>query len=367
MLEAGLNKERIFQKVFQELYKDVFLYVFVFFTCIITFFIYLYYKEITLYDYQFLGYFSGLVNVIVALFFSWSIYFYFRMLLKKQNELFKAYFTTLLKMMSKPEKVVVFIFRLILINVFISNYTYLKQIIPDINLFYYDETFFELDKFLHSGVSPWELSHSFFYSPYWTLLFNLSYNLWFVLIWGSVLYFMWYCKNQFIRQAYLLSFFMCWFLIGSILAILMSSSGPCFVHLLNPENTYYKPLMERLSYQVDSLWILKVYGGEASQIQNYLWQVYSNRSGEVGAGISAMPSMHVSSSVLLAIATFEINKSISVVFWIFSLIIMISSVHLGWHYAVDGYVAAILTVLIWRMARFILRRQALILFHEKHT
>lgn len=84
MLEAGLNKERIFQKVFQELYKDVFLYVFVFFTCIITFFIYLYYKEITLYDYQFLGYFSGLVNVIVALFFSWSIYFYFRMLLKNK-------------------------------------------------------------------------------------------------------------------------------------------------------------------------------------------------------------------------------------------------------------------------------------------
>lgn len=68
-------------------------------------------------------------------------------------------------MMSKPEKVVVFIFRLILINVFISNYTYLKQIIPDINLFYYDEIFFELDKFLHSGVSPWELSHSFFIAP----------------------------------------------------------------------------------------------------------------------------------------------------------------------------------------------------------
>ncbi len=140
----------------------------------------------------------------------------------------------------------------------------------------------------------------------------------------------------------------------------MSSAGPCFVHLLDPENTHYQPLMERLSYQVDSFWLLKIYGGETSQLQSYLWQAYSNRSSDIGAGISAMPSMHISSSVLLAIGAFKVNKKIGLLFWLFTLIIMIASVHLGWHYAVDGYVAIVVTLLTWRFAKFILKRQKLI-------
>ncbi|WP_253651632.1 MULTISPECIES: phosphatase PAP2 family protein [unclassified Vibrio] len=360
MLEANIEKESTFQKIYQELYKDVLLYIFVLSTCIITFLIYIYYKERILYEYQLVDYVSRLINCLIALLFAWSIYFYFKMMLSKKDKLFKTYFLTLLGMLSKLEYVIVFIVRLILINICIANYTYLKQIIPDINPFYYDNFFFQLDKLLHGGVSPWEVSHDVFYSSYWTFLFNFAYNLWFIFIWGAILYFMWYCKDHYVRQAYLLSFFMSWFFIGGILAILMSSAGPCFVHLLDPENTHYQPLMERLSYQVDSFWLLKIYGGETSQLQSYLWQAYSNRSSDIGAGISAMPSMHISSSVLLAIGAFKVNKKIGLLFWLFTLIIMIASVHLGWHYAVDGYVAIVVTLLTWRFAKFILKRQKLI-------
>lgn len=275
------------------------------------------------------------------------------MLLNKRRNLFKEYFKAIFIMFSDASKIAVFFVRLMLINICIANYTYLKQIIPDINPFTYDEVFYQWDKLIHGGVSPWVISHDIFSSSYWTFFFNLSYNIWFILIWGSVLYFMWYSRNHKIRQAYLLSFFSSWFFIGGVLAILMSAAGPCFMHLLEPGNVTYLPLMERLENQVESLWLLQIYGGETSQLQSYLWQAYSQRNSSLGAGISAMPSMHVSSSVLLALGAYQVNKKIGILLWCFAVVIMIASVHLGWHYAVDGYVALVVTVVIWKVAQFV--------------
>ena len=51
----------------------------------------------------------------------------------------------------------------------------------------------------------------------------------------------------------------------------------------------------------------------------------------IGAGISAMPSLHVAMAV----------------FWTW-----IGSFHLGWHYALDGLVSLIGVILIWRFARW---------------
>lgn len=340
-------------EVAEELIKDKLLYYFVLLTCIVTYVVYSIYQDQVVYQYQFSDYLGRLSICLKALFFSWSFFFYFKMLIKKEERLFYSYYITLKGMLSPASKVVVFISRVMLLNICLANYTYLKQIIPDIHAFRFDELFYQWDLFLHGGVSPWVLTHELFSSPYWTMFFNFAYNLWFLLIWGSFLYFMWYCKNECNRQSYLLSFFMTWFFIGGILAVAMSSAGPCFMHLLYPDKTMYLPLMERLSNQVDTFWLLQIYGGETSQLQEYLWQSYSSRSTDIGAGISAMPSMHVASSVLLALGAYQINKKVGILLWCFAIIIMIASVHLAWHYAVDGYVALVVTVVIWKVAQFV--------------
>jgi hypothetical protein len=36
------------------------------------------------------------------------------------------------------------------------------------------------------------------------------------------------------------------------------------------------------------------------------------------------------------------------VLWSYAAVVMVGSVHLAWHYALDGYVAAVLTWLLWR-------------------
>jgi hypothetical protein len=63
--------------------------------------------------------------------------------------------------------------------------------------------------------------------------------------------------------------------------------------------------------------------------------------------------MHVASSVLLALGAYQINKKVGILLWCFAIIIMIASVHLAWHYAVDGYVALVVTVVIWKVAQFV--------------
>ena len=83
-----------------------------------------------------------------------------------------------------------------------------------------------------------------------------------------------------------------------------------------------------------------------------MWGYYLEGTPSLGSGISAMPSMHVSIAVLVALVSSQVSKKAGCIFWLFALIIQIGSVHLGWHYAIDGYMATALTVLIWKAVSY---------------
>ena len=69
------------------------------------------------------------------------------------------------------------------------------------------------------------------------------------------------------------------------------------------------------------------------------------------AGISAMPSMHVASSVLMALYASTHARWAGWAMWTFAALIMIGSVHLGWHYAIDGYFGAVIAWCAWVIGR----------------
>ena len=60
-----------------------------------------------------------------------------------------------------------------------------------------------------------------------------------------------------------------------------------------------------------------------------------------------MPSMHVSIIFLIALLGWRKNAVLGAVFTIYTFFIMLGSVHLAWHYAVDGYLSIIVTLVIW--------------------
>ncbi len=68
--------------------------------------------------------------------------------------------------------------------------------------------------------------------------------------------------------------------------------------------------------------------------QQLLWDGYTGKTAPIG--ISAFPSMHNASALLFALATARRSRALGIAFGIYCGIILVGSVHLGWHYAVDG-------------------------------
>jgi hypothetical protein len=224
--------------------------------------------------------------------------------------------------------------------VFMYVFANLKAAIPVLNPLSWDRYFSHLDEVLHFGTQPWVwLQPLLGYAPI-TFLLNLNYNLWFLVTWMVWVHFAFIDKPSELRTRFFLSFFAVWVLVGSLLAIVFSSAGPCFYGRLGLTPDPYADLMTYLRG------VSEAYGIWAIPLQDELWQGYVDNS-VIVRGISAMPSMHNGSALLFAIAGYQVSRFAGHLLSAHAILIFIGSVHLGWHYAVDSYLAWALTLVIW--------------------
>jgi len=254
------------------------------------------------------------------------------------------------RLIRHPEEIIGFVLLLTATSFLFSAFTSLKSLIPDLNPFVFDEAFAALDRSLHFGVDPWVITHSLFSGPIATGVINLFYNLWFFLYWVVLFFFILRVSPKDERLQYMITHILSWFIIGGLLATLMSSAGPVYYGHFSDGASPFDPLMDVLRghdvWLVHYLPWIKVW---ALDTQALLWNNYISGDPSLASGISAMPSMHVSMAVLMALAMGRINRIFAIFFWTFAIIIQIGSVHLAWHYAIDGYLAAILTIILWKL------------------
>jgi hypothetical protein len=88
-----------------------------------------------------------------------------------------------------------------------------------------------------------------------------------------------------------------------------------------------------------------------------LWDSYKKTGIGFGVGISAMPSVHVAIAFLLMITGWKTGRLPGILLTIFFLFIAAGSIHLAWHYAVDGIAGCVVTALLWWLLPFFLGRE----------
>jgi len=229
---------------------------------------------------------------------------------------------------------------MIAVTVLTGSVGFFKAAIPEIDAFSWDPALARLDRLLHFGTDPWRILFAAIGTPRVVTALNAAYHVWLL-----VLYFMIFLAafsgDGAYRRRFFLGYAVMWLVAGNLAAAGFASGGPVYFDRLGHGDTFL-PLMDRLRAfsETSPVWALRV--------QDMLWESYVG-DGEF-LGISAMPSMHVATSTFLACAAWSRARWAGLLLSLFAATILVGSVMLGWHYAIDGYAGIAFALAAWWVA-----------------
>jgi hypothetical protein len=236
-----------------------------------------------------------------------------------------------------------------LLPLFMAGFTTFKSQIPALQPFsFWDEKFASWDQAIHGG-DPWALVQPLLDAPVATAALDLMYYpLWFIVSFGAWVFIATGRHPR--RQQFLVTFLLLWIVLGTVGGALLSSVGPILYDRVAGDGGRFAGLIHHLESVNDSYPLI------ALAARDRLWDAYMSGIADVGTGISAMPSLHVAIVTLCAIFAWHCSRRAGLILTAYAAAILLASVHLGWHYAIDGYVSIIATVAIWSVAGWALRR-----------
>lgn len=225
------------------------------------------------------------------------------------------------------------------IMVFQGTFTSIKNALPLLRGgFLYDPILADTDAWLAGGVDPWRHLYALLRSDFIFELLDGNYGgVWFLYCFGLLFLVVTSPRAAPVRVRYVAMFMLVWVLCGNILAGLFISAGPAFYGAVTGHNERFA---EQLAFLASDQ-------GQHNVVvfQHYLWSLYEKRMSGIASGISAFPSVHVALVTMNAFFAAEISKRLAIIAFGYVGIIMVSSVYLGWHYAIDGYVSVVVVAL----------------------
>jgi len=223
--------------------------------------------------------------------------------------------------------------------IFYGTFTSAKNMLPDIHPFTWDATLAAIDYQMLGGHDGWKLVASVIPDGVPLQILDMIYTkVWLFLMLGLCAYVSLSSDFRHLRTRFLLAFSLGWVVAGNILAGFFMSGGPCFYAHFTRDNLRFAELLHSVAST-----------GSAAE-QNYLWSAYLSGQGWLAGGISAFPSVHL---VTIVVLTLLLKKMDIRLFWvgvILTVLMEIGSVRLGWHYVTDGLVGIAVGVFAWYLA-----------------
>lgn len=228
----------------------------------------------------------------------------------------------------------------------------LKSLIPFINPINFDELFSRMDHWLGFGHAPQKYL-TFLIHPGWRYkALSAFYGVaWFSVTTSLFAYTAFAAAESYRKSRFLLAYSLCWMLLGSVMAITLNSGGPIFFIDYTGQGIY-ESFVDQLNHlSGDTSWtsyaIAQKLGGD----------IANGAPAARGLGISAMPSMHVSTAFLVVLQAWSAGHFRRLMACLYCLLIYIGSIALGWHYAIDGIAAVIMTTAVWKLSGWLVRIQ----------
>jgi hypothetical protein len=211
--------------------------------------------------------------------------------------------------------------------------------------FPYDKALADLDRSLHLGHGiSWYLAPLRIEPILRAVEFNYD-VVWFVICFGILYWVAISPRAEGMRGRYLATFFLVWVVVGNIAAAMLPTAGPAFYGEVTGDPARFEKLREFVNSTAG--WF-----SSAADEQRYLWALHTSGTSGFGSGISAFPSVHVALIAMNAFFVTEYSRRLALAAWAYVVLIMLSSVYLGWHYGVDGYVALGLAAAIYYPVRW---------------
>ena len=199
-------------------------------------------------------------------------------------------------------------------------FMWIKPELTAVSPFWADPLLAEIDHFIFQ-TDPWRL----FQGIDLTIHAGAYSFLWAVAIMGTVVWLLAQKPSEG-RSASLISYFAIWSVFGTIGQLLLSSAGPIFYQRIGFGDRYAE-----LGSSIPQV---------TQMVSGYLWQFHSSGTLGVGAGISAMPSLHIATVVWIYLVFRTHGSKLAPLAAVFATYMWAMSVALGWHYAIDGIVGA---------------------------
>ncbi len=236
---------------------------------------------------------------------------------------------------------------------FQSVYLSFKTSFTDFVPFHADEWLMEADRALHFGKIPWQLIAPVFSNAAAVYVIDFLYTFWLLLNLFIVLQQAFASKTPELRATFFLSYYLVWIVLGTMIALAASSAGPCYFQYESSLPNPYDGQMAFLNglHQKSEL--------SALSFQVTLWDNHAKGLGGIINGISAFPSIHVAMAVIFALIGRHYGRLVRWGGYVYLAVILIGSVVLNWHYAVDGYASILLTPLVWMFSGWAVKRYKL--------